>query len=127
MKHSTGQNPKLMCVLASNLYPSKFREWCQLPNNIYIGANYTKYTGMPLKEISWSLPSLEYRKYSGKIDIDQYLKEYYIYLKENKIEDIMKLKNKTLGCFCTNPSQCHGSVILTLYKEVEEECEEVCG
>ena len=121
---SQSTKPRLVNVSASNLYPTKFREWCQFPNTKYIGSNFTKYTGMAQTETPWTIPSLEYKKYSREIDIDQYLKEYYIYLKKNKLEDIRKLKYTTLGCFCTNPAQCHGTVIQTLYKELEEEDED---
>ena len=120
------QLPQLVCVKANHLLPARFREWIHDSNHVYIGHNYERYTGLKLRGYPWTIPSLEFKKYNCDISIDEYMEEYRLYYKTQKMNDIMDLNGKIIGCFCEDFKTCHGSVIIALFKKelLERRC---CG
>ena len=111
------QIPQLVCVQSSCLFPSRFREWIQDSNNVYIGHNYARYTGLKPHTTPWTIPTLEFKKYNQTISVDDYLQEYREYFKTKMMDDILNLNGKQIGCFCDDFKSCHGSVIQALFKE----------
>lgn len=47
---------------------------------------------------------------------DDCIKLYEEYIRKKKLEDIIKLYGKTLGCWC-KPKECHGDVLVKLINE----------
>ena len=111
------QIPQLVCVKTSCLSPSQFREWIQDSNNIYIGQNYSRYTGLMPHTTPWTIPRMEEKKLNKTVSIEGYLQQYRLYLKTLKMDDIMNLNGKQIGCLCEDFKSCHGSVIQALFKE----------
>ena len=40
-------------------------------------------------------------------------------IKKEGIEEIKKLKNKVLGCWC-KPDKCHGDILIKILNEIED-------
>ena len=87
---------------------ASFKEWFDTENNIYIGRNAAKYVNRDVPESKWINPFL-----SG-FSKDNY--ENYVRTNPLLIESLHELKGKQLGCWC-NPKQCHGDILVKLYKE----------
>lgn len=97
------------------------KEWCEDPQNIYIGRSkvvFLEGERYPPYNSEWCNPY--------KIGTDgvreEVLKKYEKYMrnklkKEPKLlESLKKLKGKTLGCWCV-PEKCHGEILLKLIEE----------
>lgn len=110
-------------VRCENIRPryQHLAEWCMNSNNVYIGRSGVVFiTGnngvkfrYPTKNSIWSNP---YKIVDD--NRDECLKKYreYIILKiesENLVPELLKLKNKTLGCWCS-PEPCHGHILQEL-------------
>ena len=118
------QIPQLVCVKTSCLSPSQFREWIQDSNNVYIGQYYSRYTGLTPPTTPWTIYKLEEKKLNKTVSPERYLQQYRLYLKTLKMDDIMNLNSKQIGCLCEDFKSCHGSVIQALFKEelLEKRC-----
>ena len=103
---------------------SSFGSWVEdTQNNLYIGANASKYTGMSMPESKWVMPMGVQDSVGTSKDwmMKKILKIYEEYVRNNSflMNSLPELKNKNLGCWC-HPRPCHGDVLVKLYQEVCE-------
>ena len=109
--------PVLMCVTKEEREKagySSFREWIEDSRSIYIGANVQKYAPSHIPS-HWVNPFYGY--YQG--EEANKLFESFIRHKDVLKQYLPGLKDKVLGCFCTN--ECHGEVLIKLYNEYVED------
>jgi hypothetical protein len=97
------------------------KEWNKDPNNVYIGRRGVVFVDgkrYPEKDSIWANPFKIDKNTSRDEVIDKYKK--YIIERINKDEklkeELLKLKDKTLGCWC-HPEKCHGDVLIELINE----------
>ena len=96
---------------------SNLSEWIEDNNNVYIGRKGVVFINgvrFPKNDSIWANPY----KISLQNNRDQVLKMYEIYIKnkitnENLHQELLKLKNKNLGCWC-KPDKCHGDILLEI-------------
>ena len=117
IQRTTTLLPKFQCLSKKDLFPSSFTQWMQNENNIYISSNLAKYTQNKDAVTEWSCSWIEREMFYGNISRDEYFAEYEHFFREHKWDDLDKLFNKTLGCWCHNKHQCHFKVIYQLCKE----------
>ena len=104
---------------------NNLQEWMADPNNVYIGRAGIVFIAVgdakerfPKKASIWANP-FKVDKIEGRATaIEQY--EKYIRAKlesgEIKVEQLMELEGKNLGCWC-KPNACHGDVLVKLLHE----------
>lgn len=110
-------------VKVNNLRPEydNLQEWCQNCNNVYIGRNGVVFINnlrFPYESSIWANPF----KITKDVSRSDCIKKYEKYIRqkiidENLQEELIKLKDKNLGCWC-KPEACHGDILLKLIKEV---------
>jgi hypothetical protein len=97
---------------------NNLQEWMNDDNNVYIGRagvvfiNNERY---PKQSSIFSNPFKIGRDGNRNEVLDKY-KDYIIKKLDNDINfknELMKLKNKNLGCWCS-PDPCHGNILLDL-------------
>lgn len=113
----------LVNVRVKNIRPkySNLKEWCQDPDNVYIGRGRIVFIDgvrYPPTDSIFANPF----KLKDCVSIDECLTKYEIHLrrllKSARIRSqFLQLKDKNLGCWCT-PDRCHGDVILRLLEEL---------
>ncbi len=100
---------------------NNLEEWCSDKNNVYIGRGGVVFidgSRYPTKSSIWANPY----KVDKDGDRDKVIRKYKKYIKEEiasgniKVEALLALKHKTLGCWCA-PEACHGDVLLKLIKK----------
>ncbi len=111
-------------VKVGNIRPkyNNLKEWCEDPDNIYIGRRgivFVDKMRYPLNDSIWCNPY--------KIDKDgtrdEVINKYEVYIRNRLInnpelkEELKKLKNKNLGCWCY-PEKCHGNVLMKIINEL---------
>lgn len=99
---------------------NNLQEWMQDENNVYIGRSGIVFIN---KERYPKLSS----KFANPFKIDKnntredVLKKYRKYImKTLESDDLMKLENKKLGCWC-KPENCHGDILLELIQYYKNE------
>jgi hypothetical protein len=122
----------VICVKVDSIRKKGFqnlREWMKNENNVYIGrkgvillepeGGGTK-RRFPEQDSIWANP-FKIDKNATREDV---IAKYETYIREkiakdnSLIEKLLKLKGKTLGCWC-HPDPCHGDVLLKLIGEYE--------
>ena len=122
----------VICVKVDSIRKKGFqnlREWMKNENNVYIGrkgvlllepeGGGTK-RRFPEEDSIWANP-FKIDKNSTREDV---IAKYETYIREkiakdnSLIEKLLKLKGKTLGCWC-HPEPCHGDVLLKLICEYD--------
>jgi hypothetical protein len=96
------------------------REWCENPNNVYIGRKgvvFIEGVRYPPQNSPWSNPF----KLSASVTREQCIEKYREYIihkiqTDNLVNELLTLKNKNLGCWCA-PEPCHGDVLKELIDE----------
>ena len=96
------------------------KEWMKNPNHEYIGRRGVVFIGkerFPKKASQWANPFTV--KKEGR---DKCLEMYECWVRK-KIEkegkdEIKKLKNKVLGCWCC-PEKCHGDILVKIINELD--------
>ncbi len=112
------QNTKVVNVKVAYIRPKydNLKEWTKDENNVYIGRkNIVFIDGVrfPPQDSIWSNPF----KISGDMSRDDVLEKYRNYLAQKlednpkMIDELKKLKDKNLGCWC-NPDKCHGDILI---------------
>ena len=114
-------------VKVSNIRPKykDLKEWCEDPNNVYIGRGRVVLLGEPKRRFPpsdafWANPF----KISKDCSRAQVMKLYEEDIRKKLKKDptmvykLKELKGKNLGCWCT-PEPCHGNVLQKLLKEYE--------
>ena len=112
--------PSLVCLKKENISPLFFSEWVETSGNTYISTRLEKYyNGNNKKSITakWGLNQLEYRRFMCEITRDEYLAEYEDYIRNHRWEELDQLDGHVLGCWCLNYKDCHGQVLIKLFKE----------
>ena len=98
---------------------NNLKEWMENPNHEYIGRRGVVFIDkerFPKKASQWANPFTV--KKEGR---DKCLEMYEYWVRE-KIEregkdEIKKLKNKVLGCWCC-PEKCHGDILVKIINEI---------
>ena len=112
---------KITNVKVSNIRPTynNLEEWINDPNNVYIGRKGIVFINgirFPKNDSIWCNP---YKIDNNTIRIQKY--KTYIkdkIKKENLTDELLKLKNKNLGCWC-KPEACHGDVLIEIINELK--------
>jgi len=101
-------------------------EWCQKKNHIYIarrGIVFVDGERYPKKDSPWCNPYKVGAKYTREESLELYRKHLEKMLEdEDKLEEFLLLKGKTLGCWCKEPKKevaCHGDVILEFLEKFD--------
>lgn len=98
------------------------KAWLNEPNNVYIGRKGVVFIDnerFPKKDSLWHNPFRETKLNNRDFVINQYRE--YIFKKiqnENLGNELLKLKNKNLGCWCY-PKKCHGDVLIELINSLK--------
>ena len=109
-------------VKVKNIRPtySTLSDWMENPQHEYIGRAGVVFINkerFPKKASMWANPFTV--KTEGR---DKCLELYEEWVREKikkeGIEDIKKLKNKVLGCWC-KPEKCHGDILIKILNEIE--------
>ena len=123
MANIENSKTSVVCVKVGHIRPkySNLKEWMKNDNNIYIGrkgivfikdeeGNNSRY---PKNDSIWHNPFKITKDSTRTIVLDSYEKYLDKKLKEKPelINDLLKLKGKTLGCWC-HPEPCHGDVLV---------------
>ena len=103
------QSPKLVNVKKAELLKQNykdFEDWIHYEDHIYIGRDMSYYVKGTYKSL-WCNP-FSVKKY-GRAECLKLYKEY-IRNDKNLYNNLDKLHNKTLGCWCV-PEKCHGDIL----------------
>lgn len=111
-------------VKVINIRPkyNNLEEWINDKNNVYIGRKgviFINNVRYPKENSIWHNP-FKIDENNDRISVIKKYKKYIIKKinDENLLDELMKLKNKKLGCWCS-PEACHGDV---LKKLIEKYC-----
>ena len=116
---------QIVNVKVSNIRPkyNDLSEWCFDSNNVYIarrGVVLINKRRYPEINSIWANPF----KINKESDRDTVIKQYEFYIRnklnsgEISIDELLKLKDKNLGCWCY-PEPCHGDILIKLIKEYD--------
>ena len=100
---------------------NNLEEWINDPNNVYIGRRgivFIDGVRFPKHDSIWCNPF----KIDKNNDREQVIQKYKDYIiekinNENLHDELLKLKNKNLGCWC-KPACCHGDVLLEILNNI---------
>jgi hypothetical protein len=105
---------------------NNLEEWMKDPNNVYIGRGgvvFIEKVRFPKQASRWCnnyKVGVGNGKYTREEAIELYEKDLREMVKKPEVKaEFLKLKGKTLGCWC-HPEGCHGDVILKLLQELED-------
>ncbi len=116
---------KVKNVKVVNIRPGfkDLKEWCEHPDNVYIGRRgivFVDKKRYPTEDSIWCNPY----KIGKDGDRDEVIQKYEIYIR-NRLEkevglkdELKRLKDKNLGCWCA-PEPCHGDVLIKLIQEID--------
>ncbi len=111
-------------VKVKNIRPKydNLEEWINDKNNVYIGRKgvvFINKVRYPKEDSIWCNP-FKIDEDNNREDVIKKYKKYIIKKinDENLLNELMKLKGKNLGCWCS-PEACHGDV---LKKLIEKYC-----
>lgn len=96
---------------------NNLKEWMEDENNVYIGRKGVVFIDgkrFPEENSIWHNPFKINKNNSRNTVINKY--KLYIVKKindEKLLGELLKLRNKNLGCWC-NPELCHGDVLIDL-------------
>lgn len=103
------------------------KEWCESKDNVYIARRGVVFIDTdkgkqryPEKDSIFANPFKIGKDGDRNEVIDKYQKFLLDKIKNEKVykDEFLKLKGKTLGCWC-KPDNCHGDVIIKLLNELE--------
>lgn len=113
---------KVANVRVTHLRPkyNNLQEWMNDSNNVYVGRGRIVYIDgirFPPNDSLWCNP------FKGKnttreeniAKFEKYIREKIE--KENLLDELKKIKGKTLGCWC-HPENCHADVLVKLVNEL---------
>ena len=120
--NNMNSSPRRTCVKRDilKLEGISFSQWINEPNNIYIDKNAAKYSKKQgLSDSIWYKDIKELQKFkSGNEDEDYFtVYEQCIRAIPEMWDNLDKLENKVLGCWCKASQQCHGDILIKLYEE----------
>lgn len=124
------ETTKLVNVRVKCIRPKydNLKEWMADPNNVYIGRKGVVLIDgkrFPPQDSIFANPFKVGRDGTREEVIDKYKQELIAKVVSGEIteEDVLNLKGKTLGCWCS-PEPCHGDVLLKLL-DVWDEYQEI--
>jgi hypothetical protein len=116
-----------ICVKVGNLRKHGYQnleEWLECDDNLYVGRHGRIFIKYPdnerrifhYKASKWCNP-FRVKEHC----LDECIRMYEEYIqKSDMINDIDELKNKNLGCWCDETSQCHVDVLLKLLEDEDK-------
>jgi hypothetical protein len=124
------ETTKLVNVRVKCIRPKydNLKEWMADPNNVYIGRKGVVLIDgkrFPPQDSIFANPFKVGRDGTREEVIDKYKQELIAKVVSGEIteEDVLNLKGKTLGCWCS-PEPCHGDILLKLL-DVWDEYQEI--
>lgn len=109
------RNPPTICNISVKHLRKRqiqnFIEWASMPNSLYIG-----------RDVQFYVPGTVASKWRNPYSVKKYglktaLKMYRDHVINSDLYNCLEeLENKELGCWC-KPNQCHGDILIELYKE----------
>ena len=120
-------------VKVANIRPAydNLQKWCENPNNVYIGdkdivlipvrtliSSRISKSRFPREDSIWHNPFKSVFTVKQRTDANEKYKKYITEKieKESLKDKLLKLRGKTLGCWC-KPYPCHGDVLIELIKD----------
>jgi hypothetical protein len=119
------KNMSVVNVRVSNIRPKyqNLREWCQDPNNVYVGRAGVVFVptedGSKERYPPVSSPFCNPFKMDNENSREEVIEKFRNHLekqllkKPELIRELVKLKGKNLGCWC-QPERCHAEVLLEM-------------
>ena len=95
--------------------------WIKNPQHEYIGrsgAVFINNERFPKKSSQWANP-FKVKKEGRDKCLELYEKWVRDKITKEGTEELKKLKNKVLGCWC-KPDKCHGDILIKILNEIEE-------
>lgn len=111
---------QIVDIHKSNLNKLGYRDlehWLEDSKHIYIGRSCPYVKGAK-KSVYANIFSV--KKYGR----DKCLELYEIYARKNLMKEILKLRDKDLGCWCKGEKygeKCHGEIIIKILNEIKNE------
>lgn len=97
------------------------QEWLRDDGNVYISSQLKKYSeDKNAKDSLWCHRNLSFRHFKEWITTEEYLEQYEKFVRKRLWCKLDDLENKTLGCWCEEKENCHGNVIIKLFKEKKQ-------
>ena len=92
---------------------TSFMNWVnQTSCNVYVGPGLNKYSQGVFEDSPWD-PTHIFQKHAKKSYATK-LFMYELYIRTNKMADIMSLVGMNLGCFCSPTQLCHAEILTRL-------------
>lgn len=114
--------PKTQCVKIDSLRKDyDLEKWMKEENNMYAGRRGRIFIGsnkigdkriFHYSDSKWRNP-YKVPEYT----LEESLKLYEEYVRENLMDDLHELEGKILGCFCDQKNPCHTQILVKLFKE----------
>ena len=95
-------------------------EWIEDSNNMYIGrcgVVFINKERFPKQSSPWANPYTA-KKYGREKCLELYEEWIRAKIAKEGTEELLKLKDKVLGCWC-KPDSCHGDILVKIIKELE--------
>jgi hypothetical protein len=110
-------------VKVKNIRPTYYTlyDWMQNPQHEYIGRGgivFINKERFPKKASTWANPFKVTTEGRDKC-LELYETWVRDKIKKEGTEELKKLKNKVLGCWC-KPEKCHGDILIKILNEIEE-------
>lgn len=97
------------------------KEWCEDPNNVYIGRGGIVFIDGQRYPPTWSKWANPFKVGKDDITHEEAVKRFKLFIEkkfgESLKEELQKLKGKNLGCWC-KPKPCHGDIIKSMIEEL---------
>jgi len=97
-------------------------DWMNNPDHKYIGRSGVVFINnqrFPKKQSQWANP-FKVKKEGRDKSLELYERWVREKIKKEGVEELKKLKDKVLGCWC-KPEKCHGDILIKILNELEEE------
>lgn len=94
---------------------NNLKEWCEDPNNLYIGRRgivFIDKQRYPPRDSPWCNP-YKIGRDGDWSEVSRKFRDHIMSKINNKEVDLEELRGKNLGCWCT-PNDCHGNILLEL-------------
>ncbi len=111
----------VVCVKVDFIRPEykNLEEWMKNPNNVYIGRSGVVFINgerFPKNASKWANP-FTVKEHGRDRCLELYEERIRKFIEKEGTVEIIKLKNKTLGCWC-KPDKCHGDILVKILNEL---------
>jgi hypothetical protein len=96
-------------------------EWMEDSQNMYIGRSGVVFINnerFPKQSSNWANP-YTVKKYGREKCLELYEEWIRSKIVKEGNEELLKLKDKVLGCWC-KPNSCHGDILVKIIKELQD-------